>query len=282
MKGIMVCCPLLLFSMMLFIAPPGAFAIDPGSVKGSLTADGKPVQLMTGYAHLHDNTEKVLDWPKELRILLSDRDIAESTLRGLIFLEVENMAMEGKIQGILIELNPVKPDKIVVTYLYPPSRAGAFLVRKTISREKVLKDFKMANNRVRGELVEPDKEFDVSAKFDVPLFHEPAVTADLKGKEAKNSPFVILLGKAADAMTKGDLKALQKIWSANAYKRFEAFHSQAGPEAINVLKQGGGEEKEMVKRISRVVVRGDRAVALIDDKLGPPFVKENGEWKVGE
>jgi hypothetical protein len=283
MKGIMTHFQLLFFSMMVFIAPLGAFALDPGSVKGSLTVDGKPVQLITGYAHLHDNAEKVLDWPKELRILLSDRDVDESTLRGLVFLEVESMAMEGKVQGVLIELNPEKPDKIVITYLYPPSREGAFLVRKTIGREKVFKEFKIANGRVSGEFLEPDEKFDVSVKFDVPLFKEPAITADLKGKEAKNSPYVILMGKSADAMIKGDLNALQKIWSAKAYKRFEAFHSQAGPEAINLLKQGGGEEKEVVKRISRVVVRGDRAVALIDGtRLGPTFVKENGEWKVGE
>jgi len=290
MKGIMMFFPVTFFFMMFFISPLGAFALDPGSAKGSLTVNGKAVQLSNGYALLHDNAEKVLDNPKELRILLTDRDVNGSTLQGLVFLEVEQMAREGNVQGILFRLNPANPNKFVITYLYPPTRPGAFLIRKTISTSgtDAFKKFKIANNRVIGEFedqdtrvdADPDSlKFDISVKFNVPVFNEPAITADLKGKEAQNSPQAILLRKKADAMIKGDMKALQKLSSAKANKVSEAFLSQAGPQAIAFIKEGGAEMKQLVKKISRVVVRGDRAVMLFDGKQWANFVKEDGEWK---
>jgi len=278
------------FSMMFFIAPFGAFALDPGSAKGSLTVNGKAIQINNSYALLHDNAEKVLDNPKELRILLIDRDVNESTLQGLVFLEVEQMAREGKVQGILLRLNPANPNKFIITYLYPPSRPGAFLITKTISTTgtDAFKKFKIANGRIIGELEDHDTKlgddpdslkFDISVKFDVPMFNEPAITADIKGKEAQNSPQAILLRKKADAMTKGDMKALQKLSSAKANKTAETFLSQAGPEAVAYMKEGGAEMKQLVKKISRLVVRGDRAVMLFDGKQWANFVKEDGEWK---
>lgn len=293
MKGITMFFSVIFFSAIFFMAPLVAFALDPGSAKGSLTVNGKAVQINNGYALLHDNAEKVLDTPKELRILLTDRDVNGSTLQGLVFLEVEQMAKEGKVQGILLRLNPANPNKFIITYLYPPTRPGAFLITKTISTTgtDAFKKFKIGNNRITGELedrdtkldADPDSlKFDISVKFDVPMFNEPAITADLKGKEAQNSPQAILLRKKADAMTKGDMNALQKLSSAKANKMSEAFLSHAGPaepEAIAFIKEGGAEMKKLAKKISRLVVRGDRAVMLFDGKQWANFVKEDGEWK---
>ncbi|MBI4689113.1 MAG: hypothetical protein HY754_02415 [Nitrospirae bacterium] len=290
MKRITVFFPVIFLCMMFFILPLVAFALDPGFAKGSLTVNGEVVQLSNGYALLHDNAEKVLDDPKELRILLTDREVKESTLRGLVFLEIEQMAKEGNVRGILLKLNPDNPNKFIITYLYPPTRPGAFLITKTISTTgtDAFKKFKIANGRITGELedqdtridTDPDSlKFDIAVKFNVPMFNEPAITADLKGKEAKNSPHAVLLRKKADAMTKGDMKALQKLSSVKANKMSEAFLSQAGPEAVVYMKQGGAEMKKLVKKISRVVVRGDHAVMLFDGKQWANFVKEDGEWK---
>ncbi len=286
MKGIMMFFPVTFFSMMFFMTPFGAFALDPGSAKGSLTVNGKAVQINNGYALLHDNAEKVLDNPKELRILLTDRDVNQSTLQGLVFLEVEQMAKEGKVQGILLKLNPANPNKFIITYLYPCE----FLNTKTISTtgKEAFKKFKIANGRIIGELEDRDTKvdadpnflkFNISVKFDVPMFNEPAITADLKGKEAQNSPQAILLRKKADAATKGDINALQKLSSARANKIVETFLSHAGPEAVSYIKEGGAGMKQLAQKISRLVVRGDRAVILFDGNQWANFVKEDGEWK---
>lgn len=294
MKVIMMFFPVIFISMLFSIVLPEAFAIDPASVTGSLKVNGKAIQLTSGYAHLHDNAEGVLDSKKELRILLADRDVNESTLRGLVFLEVMDMAKEDKVNGILIRMDPANHNKFVITYLYPSSRPGAFLVTKTISTtgKEAFKKFRMGNNRVTGELedldtsknTDPDSQkFDVSVKFDVPLFNEPAITADLKGKEAQNSPQAAIMRKTADAMIKGDTQTLQKLSSAKTNKTTEAFLSQAGPEGIALFKEGGAESKNLIKKINRVVVRGDRAVVLFTGlKTWSSFVKEDGEWKSGD
>ena len=257
MKGIMMFFSVIFFPRFFHGA---AWRICPlaGPAKGPITVNGKAIQINNGYAHLHDNAEKVLDVPKELRILLTDREVKESTLQGLVFLEVEEMA-KGKVQGILLRLNPDNPNKFIITYLYPPTRPGAFLITKTISTTgtDAFKKFKIGNNRITGETedhdtrvdADPDSlKFDISVKFDVPMFNEPAITADLKGKEAQNSPQAILLRKKADAMTKGDTKVLQKLSSARANKTAEAFLSHAGPQAVAFMKEGGAEMKKLVKK----------------------------------
>ncbi len=60
----------------------------------------------------------------------------------------------------------------------------------------------------------------------------------------------------------------------------EGFLSQAGPEAVKYMKEGGAEMKKELKKIKRVVVRGDSAVAIFEgNNQWAKFVKEDGEWK---
>jgi hypothetical protein len=60
----------------------GSFAIDPGTATGTLNVDGDAVTLTHAYAHLHDNAEGWLDYKKEMRILVSDREVALDALSG--------------------------------------------------------------------------------------------------------------------------------------------------------------------------------------------------------
>jgi len=60
----------LLFMALSCAAILPAFAIDPGTVQGTLQVNDKAIELRQAYAHLHDNAEGLLDRPKELRILL--------------------------------------------------------------------------------------------------------------------------------------------------------------------------------------------------------------------
>jgi hypothetical protein len=69
-----------------------AYAIDPGTAKGTLAVNDETIVLTHSYAHLHDNAEGLLDRPKELRIVLSDREIPYESLRGITFLPVTHMA----------------------------------------------------------------------------------------------------------------------------------------------------------------------------------------------
>ena len=78
--------PLLLATALVFLClslPPSASAIDPGRVQGTLQVNGQAITLTQAYAHLHDNAEGLLDRPRELRLLLTDREVPQESLSGL-------------------------------------------------------------------------------------------------------------------------------------------------------------------------------------------------------
>src|SRR5687768_3933207 len=120
------------YPVLLILAMIGSPAsAEPGTVKGTVEARGKAVELKYSYAHLHDNAEGLLTRPRELRILLSDREVPPDALHGISWLRVEDMAMEGKVQGLLLELDPAKPDTLVAVLLARPAEAGLSLQRTT-------------------------------------------------------------------------------------------------------------------------------------------------------
>jgi len=102
-----------------FLAIPigAARAIDPGIAQGVLRAGADHIALTHSFALLHDNAEKLLDRPAELRIVLADRDIPQDSLTGIAFLRVSEMAREGQVRGLLLQLDPDQRRLIVVTVL---------------------------------------------------------------------------------------------------------------------------------------------------------------------
>src|SRR5262245_43810513 len=106
-----------------------ASAIDPGVAVGALQVNEKKITLRHAYAHLRDNAEGLLDHPKELRVLLTDREVSQDALVGIAFLPVTELARQGQAQGLLFELDPDKPNEVVMTLLYPPKETGQMLIR---------------------------------------------------------------------------------------------------------------------------------------------------------
>src|SRR5690242_11306184 len=98
-----------------------ALAIDDGTVKGTLKINGQPVELKHAYAHFHDNAEGLLDHPKEVRVLVTDRPVPQASLQGLVFLPIRDLAKDGKVKGLLFELDPKNPNTVAVTLLQQPS-----------------------------------------------------------------------------------------------------------------------------------------------------------------
>ena len=165
----------LLLALSLFLLPShAAFAIDPGTAQGSLQVDGVAIPLRHAFAHLHDNAEKLLPRPKELRILLADRDVPQEALAGIAFLPLVRMAREGRVRGLLLRLDADQPKRGVLTVLH-----------QSVNPEQPFKVWKIAvaHNRVTGEI-----QFGDGFRFSAPLFSELRVTADLRGKAALESP----------------------------------------------------------------------------------------------
>jgi hypothetical protein len=282
-------CFLLLISLV--IAPfQSVLAIDPGTAHGSLEVGSETIALSQAYAQLHDNAEGLLDRPKELRILLTDREVPQAALNGIVFLPVEQMAREGQAQGLLLRMDPGDRSHISVTLLYPPASPGQSLMTQTrsVTGREVMKKLNIGAQRVHGDIEHRDQgeagftdlpRLAYSVQFSAPLFHEPSITADLKGKAAQASPQVAVLREKARALATGDFAAGRRFSTEHANRQTDAFHARAGDQATAFAKEAGAELEQSIGRIRRVVVRGDRAAAIFSDRQWVDLVREGGEWK---
>jgi hypothetical protein len=273
-----------------------SYSIDPGTASGTLAVDGDKVSLRYSFAHLHDNAEGWLDTKKEMRILVSDRDVPEETISGLDpFFALSEMVRAGSIRGVLLRFDPANPKSIVVTVLYPPKEGGHTLANRTLanSGKSPLENLRISDVRVSADLsqsYEGDKEFgwpseSYSFKFSAPLFKEPPVTASLKDKEVMKSPQVkAVLAKAA-AFKKGDLETARKYTSERSIREMDKFLSrQSKEEAQNMMREAGEEVEQSVKKGKlRLIVRGDHASLIINSKDGNTLhrlIRKDGQWLV--
>ncbi len=271
--------------------PRAVFAIDPGRTQGFLQVNEQTVALTQAYAHLHDNAEKVLDFPRELRLLLVDREVPQEALAGIALQTLEQMARQGTVRGLLLQLDPQNPRRLVVTLLYPPVLPGQPLITQTYrtSSSKPSIELKMNRQRVGGSIEHHDEgqgearkmpNLAYSLRFSAPLFHEVPCTAVLVGQAAQTSPQMQVLREEARAVETRDLETLQKLSSQPANNRRKwAFLTQGGPEAESLAKQAAAKLRELNQRLKRVVVRGDRAVAVFAGKQWRSFRQEEGQWK---
>ena len=284
---------LVLLLSFLLVTIPAAFALDPGIAKGSLQVGGKDVPLKFSIAYLHDNAENLLDRLRELRIVLSDREIPQDALSGVGIPPVMQMAREGKVRGLLLRLDPGNLKQVLVTLLDAPADPRMSLMTQTISDSSrdAFKKLIVANNRAIGEIDRRDSRsggsadmptVDFAIQFNAPVFGEPPVTADLKGKEAYGSPQVRVLRDKARALAKGDFVALRKISTERANQATDAFLAQAGAQAKAYAKEAAADIEQSLKKIQRVVVRGERAVVIFGKGEWTAFARESGEWRSDE
>ena len=280
---------LLLLAALSCAAP--VHAIDPGTVQGSLRVNEKDIPLRHAYAHLHDNAEGLLDRPKELRILVTDREVPQESLIGIAFLPVEDLAREGRVEGLILKLHPDKPDSLTATLLRAPAEPGMSLLTQTkrATGGKLFSDWKFAPTRVLGAIEHRDERKQGSAdfpalaysiRFSAPVFNEPAVTADLKGKQARESPQVRALLERARALGRGDFAAAKKLSSERASRQIDRMVKMLGANAAKQAKEGGAEMEKQLATVERVVVRGERAVAIYAKNEGwSTLARKDGEWK---
>jgi hypothetical protein len=262
-------------------------SIDPGVAKGTLRVNDKVITLRHAYAHLHDNAEGLIDETEKFRVLLTDREVPPAALDGIAFLPVMDLAKQGQAQGLLFEMDPADPNNVVMTLLLPPSGPGRLLIRQTINvtGEDLFKDWRLTDQRVggaierRGEREPGLADFpaiNYSVSFDAPIFNEPKITADLKGRDALDSPQARLLLAKADALAKGDLATAQKASTDRANRLNQSF--LAGAKGDSLAKKAA-ELKKSLQKIQRIVERGDRAIVILPNKRWFSFVREGGEWK---
>jgi hypothetical protein len=121
-----------------------------------------------------------------------------------------------------------------------------------------------------------------ATSFSAPIFHEPKVTEDLKGQAAKNSLQVKALRTAAEALKKADFEALRKISTERAYRQAEDILAQRGTQGAYFARQEGEAMAQSINKVQRIVVRGDRAVAIFPGNVWTNLAQVGGEWKIDE
>ena len=175
--GITVSSVLAITGLVLFLLGfvPTAAAIDPGRATGYLVVNGTRIELREAYAHLHGNRDGRSRLMPELRIVLADREIPQDALRGQQMLPVLELALNGKVRGLLIRTDPADTTTATVTILAAPAAGSRSLITRSYPDKgaDLIRDLRFAPQRVGGDIVcPPDPGLQCSAHFSAPVFNE--------------------------------------------------------------------------------------------------------------
>jgi hypothetical protein len=284
-----------LLTAILAVTPAAVFALDPGTASGELDVGGRTVTLTHAYALRQDNAEGLMEGP-ELRLLLSDRELAPELLAGAVLGALDQLARQGGVKGVLMRVAADRPpDEVHGTILYPPPDPRMSLPFFTQSGKGAgFKRFQVGDRRVVGETESaPDAPSQVTdvpvyayrASFSAPIFEDRPVTADLKGKAARASAPARVFLAFEKALRDGDL---EKIWASITPARrqeTELYLAQVGEAQFNAqIRETVPPTATRERQIERVIVRGDRATVVYREAGAKGFtslVKEGDHWKVG-
>ncbi|MCE9658539.1 MAG: hypothetical protein K8R60_08260 [Burkholderiales bacterium] len=273
----------------LILAAAAAAALQQASaapVEGTITLDGKPIAATHVLAKLHDNAEGVVGRP--LLVAVTDRPIPPGGLDGIGETVAAQMALAGKLRGLLFRIDPARPDEASMIVLDKPREAGRGLGSLVIgSKEQpAVTRLKIGADAVTVAFARPPggaQAVDVSfaLKVTAPLTREPPITADIKGRPAiEASPQYRASLAYGEAMRTGDVRAQVRLGSRAMNERMDMY-----PDRVAIterLKEVGAVAKSQLAKVHRIVVRGDRAALLIDQRAWITMVRENGEWKSGD
>ncbi|WP_296597184.1 hypothetical protein [Phenylobacterium sp.] len=253
-----------------------AVAIDAGTAAGRYRDDDVDVSFSHAVALELDNTEGLLDTPREMRVLLTDRELPASVLYGQSFPPVWTMAQQGEVQGLLLRFDPADRKAVVLTILAKPE-PGYSLSTVTLSNsDGVWTRLDVAQTRIVGEL-RPDASEKAQLKFSAPVFTNP-VEADLKGPAAAASEPVRVLVARAEAMAKGDFATAAALSTEASAARMKdlppEFRKMAARELPKLVAR--------LKATKRVVIRRETAVVMLGPGEYASAARVGGIWKAAD
>lgn len=284
-----VCLGALVGLSVLFFAAP-SLAIDPGAGSGRLTAGEAGIELKHAAVMRYGNEEGALERP-ELRVLLTDREVPESILRGPFMQSLERLARQGSVRGILLRLDVKKLTRgsIHGTLLLRPTDARLSLPVFTIAdKGGGFEKFEMGNNRVSGALrwKSPPGSFlpvEYVATFSAPLFQDE-VDARLYGRRALHSPQAKALLAFEEALRAGKPDVAQVFCTTERFAELKAMSDGWGEEtALQEIRSGIPPRETRGREIRAVFVRGPWATIIIDngrEKTYRAMVNREGAWRV--
>jgi hypothetical protein len=264
-------------ALWLMLLPVAAHAIDPGIASGRFHGEGAEIAFAHSIALRQGNEEGLLDANRTMRVVVSDVEVLPEALHGIAFLPVGDLARAGKLRGLLFEFDPADRTSMLITLLEKPAHEGESLTTITLSDSSGLwQKLNIAATRIGGDITHESDDYGFTASFSAPLF-ENRVTADLKGPAAQASEQVRLLIAREQAFARGDLEAAKAMTSAKGRNRLDQLPAQY----LSELRKGAAAAIASYRKIPRLVVRHDTAVAILPEEGSwQGFVLENGKWMI--
>lgn len=289
-RPVSIICFAALLGLMGILAADPSPAIDPGTASGQLSVGEVAIALKHASVMRYGNEEGILE-RAELRILLTDRELPESILRGPFMQALERLARQGKVRGILLRLDAKKLTAGAVhgTLLLPPGDAPLSLPTFTITQKGGgFEKFQMGNNRVMGVTrwkfsPGPLPQADYIVTFDAPFFQDE-VTASLHGRRALHSPQAKVFLDFEEALRRGDLEAARGFCTNDRFAELVAMRHETGEKAfLEAIAAGIPDRRAREKQIRAVYARGPGAIIVLDRGLERSFmavVNVEGAWRV--
>jgi hypothetical protein len=266
---------------------PAAMAAE-ASLKATFTIDGKDIALKHVLVLDFDDAEGMGDGP-ELRVLFSDVPVAQSELESPILFNLDSLAREGKLQGVLLRFDPRAEDRNVfgTTYVAPSNAQTSMPFFSLGGDAGGVDSLKVADGVLSGSVNgagEGDADFGTPPyAFDI-TFNAPVAKATpvkvLQGKEAMATEQMKSYLKFEEAMGKGDLDTVRKMTSPEKARQMDAFIEELGKDAfIAMTRQMIAEPAAREKALKGLYVRGDNTTIVFDDEGGKMSVnlKKKGE-----
>jgi len=254
-------------------------------VEGSITLKSKPIPAAHVLAKLHDNAEGVVTRP--LLVAVTDRPLPPGALDGIGETVASQLALAGKLRGLLFRIDPARLDEAAVIVLDMPDVAGRNLSSLVVGTKEqpAVTRLKIGADRVSVAFARPTGgaqavDLGFALKVEAPLTREPPVTADIGGPAIRSSPHYKAALAYAEAMKKGDVAAQSRLTSRAMNERMVSLPSPA--DMTERLKGVGATMLAQLAKVHRIVERGPRAAMLIDQRAWITMAKENGEWKSGD
>ena len=271
------------------LLPGPSAAIDPGTAKGMLTTARGEVALTHAFAMEHQNEEGMGDGP-ELRVLLADREVPQALLSGPVLGALDARVRAGGLRGVLLRLDPKRlvAGPVRGTLLEAPADPQQSLLFFTLSGDAGLDDLKVDATRVTGRARHPmtdgpGGDFGYDVAFSAPRFTDVVTTRLTGAKAAGSEPAKALLAWER-AVRAGDLAAAKALASPAKMGPLEAFVAAVGAEAFRrEVATGIPDQKTRERQIREVIVRGDRASVVFQEKGGrgvAVLVRQDGVWQV--
>lgn len=266
-----------------------AHAEEP-KLKGKFTVDGKDIELKHVLVVDFDDAEGMGHGP-ELRVLFSDNQIAQSELELLNLLNLEALAREGKLQGVLLRFDPnaESPEVYGTTYaaLDDPQTSMPFFTLSggaggvdSLKVEKgVLSGTVDGSGEGSTDFGTPSYAYEIT--FSAPV-RKPTPVTVLTGKEAMDTVQMKTYLKFEEAMGKGDLDTVRKMTTPEKAKQMDDYIGQMGKEQfVAMAKQMVSDPATREKSLKGLYLRGDNTTIVFDDENGKMSVnlkKKGDTW----